>query len=522
MNRSRRIIGIAVLSSALFGCMAQQELGQSVSQPQDDQPELAPTGAVLGDDGLIAPTSPSLSIGTAPGVLNFAWVDNHNVRGTVTNTKLYQYNFRTEQELELSVDIDESNPRFSLPITPHRIAWDANSYRVEICTQDNCLSSQRVAISDLLINAVTATTPANPDLSTSFGDDIAMNATGNVAVVSSPQQASAAVLFNLEQQWIQATTLNSPNFIASGDARMKVAASASGDTIAIASITTRSNPVISVFDRLGENWIETASIAAFAPSLTGQQWHTESMSLQLSANGDRLLFGAVPALQSINDANNQLCRLVIFDRNANAWARTTQLSVPTQHTRLASTTASADISTVVALSSFNNGLYIHAYSNSGSQWSQAQTQYLDNITPTADTKLAASANATQLTLAAWELNSNNTASAVAWKLEKRSGGWVARDSIRTPPMNDTTAKLRLATDAALQSIAVGWQAQGNANLAFYEQIDSRWVHQFSVPDGLNLNSTVPLVQSLAMSSDNSTTLIGTTNTGSGGVVSSFR
>ena len=68
MNRSIRIIGITLLTSALYGCVAEQDLTPTVNQVQDDEPQLAPEGAVLGD-GLIAPDSPSLSIGTAS---NFA------------------------------------------------------------------------------------------------------------------------------------------------------------------------------------------------------------------------------------------------------------------------------------------------------------------------------------------------------------------------------------------------------------------------------------------------------------------
>jgi len=147
---------------------------------------------------------------------------------------------------------------------------------------------------------------------------------------------------------------------------------------------------------------------------------------------------------------------------------------------------------------------------------------LNAINPSIDIKIVSSHDARQISLAAWELNGDSRRSAVAWKFEKRATGWIVIDSVSMPPTADQTAELRLASDAQMQSLALGWQALANANLAFYAVEDQHWRHQFSLPEGLNLNRSVALAQSIVLSADNSTVLIGTSKTGSGGVVNSLR
>jgi len=525
MHRIIGCISISLLVSSLCGCLVQEESGLEESAPSNEVSSVAEEIA-LSDGGITAPAAPTLSISATAGALNFKWVDSRAITEVVTGTTLYEYNSRTEQEAELNADIAPGDLRFTLPIAPHRLAWYSLSYRVEICTIDDCVSSLRVPVRTLLDHAITGFTPPNDDIRPSFGDDLAINATGNIAVASSPITASAAVLLHNGQQWIQASTLDSEHFSNAPDADMLTTVSTSGDTVAIASIASTSNPIIVIFDRLGENWIETARIIPFEPAAIDQHWDTASLSLKLADNGDRIVFAAQSSFQSVNKTDGTGNQVLVFDRDAFNWTQTAKLAVPLRHTRLRSLSASASINKVVALSTLDNLLYLHEFSLTDGQWLETPSQILDSINPSIDTQIIGSHDIAYISLAAWEHENDNRRSAVAWKLEKRPMGWLSIDSVRLPPTADPSARLRLASDAQLQSLAIGWQAQSDANLAFYAVDEQRWQHQFSVPEGLNLNRTLPFAQSVTVSADNSTVLIGTTNTGgnsgNAGLVSSFR
>ncbi len=520
MQHAKGCIGIGLLISSLCGCLIQEESGLKTATPTNEVSSVTDSG--ISDDGIIAPTAPTLTISAIAGALNFKWVDWRTNAKTTNSINLYEYNSLSEQEIELDTNIGASDLKYTLPITPHHLAWDSLSYRVEICNIDDCVSSSHVPVHTLLANVVTAVIPSNDDMRPSFGDDIAINAYGNVAVASSPVTASAAVLLHNEQHWIQASTLVSDHFANATNSDMRVSISASGDTVAIASATSNASPIIVIFDRLGENWIETARITTYEPLAISQRWDTASPSLQLSNNGDRIIFAAQPVVQSVNKLDIRSNQVLVFDRSAFNWTRSANLTIPIQHTRLRSTSASADISRVLALSTLSDSVYLHEFSLLSGQWHETSSQILDTVQPSLDTQIVSSDDSSLISLAAWEIDSDSRRSAVAWKFEKRAMGWITTDSIRLPPTADQSARLRLASDAQLESLAIGWQADNDANLAFYARYEQRWQHQFSVPEGLNLNRSLPLVQSIAVSADNSTALIGTTNTGSGGMLSSFR
>jgi len=290
MHRLSIIIGIGLLISSQSGCFIQEDTGLKSSPSSNQVSSVSDADIVLADDGLSAPAAPTLSISATAGALNFKWFDWRTDAKPATRTTLFEYNTRTRQETELSTDIEPGDLRFTLPITPHQFAWNANSYRIEICSSENCISSLRVPVGTLLSHSVTAVTPNSADLSPSFGDDLAINADGTIAVASSPMSSSASVLHHINQRWVQISTLSSEYFSIASDSDMKISLSASGDTIAIASVASAAKPIIVIYDRLGENWIETGVITPFEPATSTQQWNTASLSLQLSDDGDRLAF----------------------------------------------------------------------------------------------------------------------------------------------------------------------------------------------------------------------------------------
>lgn len=527
---------LAILSATIWltGCVMDPESASATEAPLSDDTAVSANSGTstatnnqtefpLGDDALVAPLEPLLEIQPAPGALNFTWHDRDNDASTpITEINLYEFDFRTEVEVAVDTIIDPSSSSLTVAVTPHQLAWESVSYRVEICTQDNCLSSARKPIKSLLSHVVAPITSANSALANSFGDQVALSSTGNVAVVTSPEQASALIFFHVADQWIQASILASDSFIVQADSTMRVAVSASGDTVIVATISSNTIPKVVVFDRLGENWVETNSIVPIATNDSTLRWNVDTLAVALSDNGNRLAIAAQSANQAINALPTNNNRVAIFDRGVANWVNTANLTIPLQNFRLPKFSSSATLDHVFTLSELDANLYLHEHTLSSGTWATSAPQFISEIIPSIDNVIVSSGDGRELAIAGWEIESDARVAAVAWRFQNIANLFIASDSVRLPPVALTVASLRLAADAELASIAIGWQAPSSANLAFYGQNQQRWQHLFSVPDAFSLTRNLPLADSVAISADNSTALIGTRDMGNGGLVSAFR
>jgi len=499
MNLTFRYLSIVCFVFSVSACVVQEgEESDNVASTDTLNNEL---DLPLLDDGLIAPAAPELSISAEPGVLQFSWVDRENPAGTETETELYQHDDRSGLEVQLDTNIDTGTTAFSLPVAPHQLAWDSVSYRVEICTSNNCLSSLRMPVGTLLSGAINVIQPGNADLFPGFATDLAINATGNVAIAANPEGINATVHFRQSDRWVLASTLTPTEIDQTAETVLRMSMSASGDTIAIASITATSNPNIAVFDRLGENWIQTDSISAFNSNLAqtaAEVWDTQSMRIALSANGDRLVVGAQHASLAAATPTTTNNRIDVFERAGVNWGVTANLNLPPQQTRLRSFSTSSAIDVVTALSASNGALFIHEYALVNGQWQELVIQQLNSIIPGRDSVIVSDTTASTVAVAGWEPENNNRRTAVAWKLERQNAGWVSVDSVRASSSADASAELRLAGDGELHNMAIGWQALLNANLDFFAPLNGRWQRLFSLPRAL----------SVVFSTDNSSALVG--------------
>lgn len=495
----------ACLLIALSGCAIDLS-GEETTDADDalDDAAKQDISAELFSDGLIPPTAPELTIGAALGTLQFSWVNTDDSGEPVTSTTLYQYDARTGIETELDANKDTNLANYELSISPHQLAWDTLSYRVEICTSINCLSSLRMPIDTLLADTLEVVQPSNADLFPGYGSHLALNATGNVALVANPQGNNATVLIRPAHEWILASSLTPSHIDQTADAEFRVAVSTSGDTMAVAFVSDDSHPQVAIFDRLGEAWIETGTIEPFAGNQLSdltRAWDTQSLHITLSGNGDRLAIGAQQLNQSSRAGDRKDDnQITIFERGALNWSQTTTLSVPNLHLRLRSFSSSTELDSLVALSAANGALYLNEYRLTNNIWQTSATQLLNNVAPAIDANIVSSSNGTVAVIASWETDSNGTRAPVAWKLERRTAAWIAIDSVRQAVTANTTAQLRLAADALLNNMALGWQAKSNANLIFYSEHDAQWQALFGFPRAL----------SVAFSAGNETALVGAT------------
>lgn len=487
---------------ALSGCFIEINDEETADADALDDALVQDANEGLFSDGLIPPTAPELTISSAPGSLQFSWLNKDDTGEPVTSTRLYQFDLRTGIETELNTSLETSSTNYELSVSPHQLAWDTLRYRVEICTSTNCLSSLRMPIDSLLSDALDVVQPSNADIFTSYGAHLAMNATGTVALVANPQGNNATVLFKPANEWILASTLAPSQIDQSNNTQLRVAVSDTGDTMAVAFVSVDSNPYIAIFDRLGEAWIETDSIEVFSGNQLSdltRTWNTQSLHMKLSGDGDRLAIGVQQLNQSsrVSDREDDN-KIAIFERGVLNWSASASLSVPSQHFRLYSFSGSTALDTLIALSTADGALYLNEYRLSGTSWQTTATQLLNNVSPVIDALIVSTADASGAAIASWETDSNGTRAPVAWKLERRAAAWIAIDSVRQSAAANTSAQLRLATDAELNSMALGWQATSSANLTFYSVVDDQWQSLFEFPRAL----------SVAFSADNATALVG--------------
>ena len=517
------------MTCALSACQYQVvEDNREASTPLSDDND----AAELNGDALLAPEAPTFYMRTLRGALEFNWQASQSVElGEITSQALYHFDDRTNTEERIDATLSNSDTTYTLDISPHQIHWDSSSYRIEICYASTCLSSRRISIAGHVGNTLSSITPDSQPARSSFGHDVAVNANGNVTVTAIPNSAMALVHFYVGNHWVEGSYLRPSAMQGNTPQNMKVAISASGDTVVLAGISNNAQPNMHVFDRLGESWVETASInlAATAPGLN---WLADSLALQLSADGDAFLVGIKPAgsnnNQMSNSTDNAIARntLHYFTREGFGWQAQQALTLPLQFDRLTTFAGSDDLNTVATLANNNGLLRIELYQYTGIGWQSHLVQTTDQIVPSDDMLLATNTDATELVLAAWEVSNTGTRTPVSWRFTYQTASSLSplqqTDSVRLPPVSDSYAKLRLATDAQLDTLAIGWQGLNASNLAIFNLHENRWHYNVSVPAALNVSTTLAMIQSVALSRSSNTLLIGVPSAASGGLLTVFK
>ncbi len=506
---------------------------------EDNREDAAPLSddidaVTLDGDALLAPDAPLLTMRVLSGAFEFNWQVSNNVDlGEITSQAIYHFDDRNNTENRVDAQVLNSDTTLTLDIKPHQIHWDSSSYRIETCYVSTCLSSRRIAIAGMLGSTVSALAPASQNARSSFGHDVAVNTNGNVSVTAIPNRAMALVHFyvdnpQLANQWVEANYLYPSALQGSQLLNMKVAISASGDTIAIFGVTNNSSPQISVFDRLGESWVETASFNVNSTSAGINNWLADSLSMHIAHDGDSLMVGVKPAGLNTNSIDTTLARntLHFYARETFGWNAGHALTVPAQFERLSAFTASDNLNQVMTLANDNGLLRIQSYHYTTAGWETHFAQSTDQVLPSDDMLIAANSNATEFVLAAWEINSNAQPTPVAWRYAFQATSNLlslqVTDSVRLPPVNDNYAKLRLAVDAKLDTLAVGWQGLNASNLSLFNTHENRWHFNVSLPAALDVSSAVAMIQSIALSGNNSTLLIGVPAAASGGLLTVFK
>ncbi len=467
----------------------------------------------FGNDGLIAPEAPELQLTTKTGAIAFSW----NTPTANAQPALYEYDQRTQIETLIDANIDLGARSYDHPITPHQLAWEHISYRVELCTVDNCVSSSRVsptAIADsstlIFTRALTKTSPNE--------QAAAVSGNGLIIAVADAIDGELSIYFKLPEAWTLGSRIALPDGFIGSDITLRLSLSGSGDTIALAKASLLQTPQVAIFERFGENWIETATVASTLNN-SAQRWDSQSLQLQLAEEADRLLISVLNNNNSsiVNASNNQHI-LQLIERNNQGWQVTDHIPQTQNSQRLPAITTNAALTSVVYASITEQQLYLHTvdYQNS---WQERGFVVLPMLQATHDITLDSNSAGSELAVAGWEASSLSQATAVVWRVQKVASepqvNWVTRDSIRLPSVQALQASLHMSAGDELRHLAINVQSSQGGQLALYSQNQTGWQHNATIIDNNKMSAEEFKSMPVHMSTDGDTLLL--RNGGSNGI-----
>ncbi len=486
-----------------------QTASQTVDGSYNDDQNSA---AILNNDGLEAPKAPTLNIASFHRHLEFSW----NNQSTDQTASLIAYNRRSGIETLIADQLSNIDSPYQLPISSHELAWHDMQYRVQICSSnDQCTSSESVPVITLLASTIDTVQAESNSASDNYAHSMAINASGNVLASLVPGASQVHMHFELPHGWINASqiplyTNELSHLRAASFESVSMSLSSSGDTLAVAGVNNTDGAVLVVFDRLGENWIQTAQLNPFQLSqqaLLSAHFSSNAINIQLAENGEQLLVSLQESTTQTEHNTNGISALLSLSRTGSSWRMEHTLPLAANGaSRLPAFSASADLQTLFTLSDNNGDVIVDRYKLSANQWQSVASLSLSMLQASSDIALQTSADGDALLIGGWERGATDK-TPVLWHYQAYDNAFELLTSIREPATIDTMAQYRLATDANLQHLAIGWQSTDDADLSVYYQEQQAWVHALSLPDSLNISAKSALAQQVKFSADGTTLLV---------------
>lgn len=489
--------------------------GQSSDQPTTAAANPSPTNdpfatteppltAQLAGDALIAPPEPELQLTATMGYLNLAWEPLEEQQ----LSKVYHYDTFTGEEELIEQFNDNTSQSLSVPSRTHLRAWHREQFRVELCTNNNCISSQRIGITGLASNTVQTLSPAVFIEAERFAENAVMNDDASLLVAALPIEGALQLYVKPADQWLTAQRVRLEGLLVDQARQLQLALSANGDTVAIA-INNDTDTEIRIVERLGEGWIETAKWNHDVPSNSGKSTGLtpapsvpSAHSLALSANGDELLIATSGELYSYRRDDFEWSQYQLFDNRG----FTTSLAFDS------SASASSDTAAIVAfdisdrmdriftLDAADNDLRISVWQKTTdamdtAEWRRIHTMNLLELDPTRQLIVRSNSDGSRIAIAGWELAAANADTPVMRRYSVPEGVSVitesltATDSLRIAPVQQAEASLRFDADNTLDNIVIGWQGPvdsttaSDASLLTYRYDDNtrQWISQLELP-----------------------------------------
>jgi hypothetical protein len=435
--------------------------------------DLAATGfADLSGDALIPPAEPELSIAADVGTLSMSWaaIVSQQV------ARLYQSDTLTGIETLVHESTGSTGGALSLQSQTHRRSWQRQRFRLELCSADDCTSSQRVSAEALAARTAYRLRPAVFVEGEHYAENMALNRDASLLVSTLPVEGAIEFHRRVDNDWATMHRHKFADLLPASTPTLKLALSASGDTLAVLTgdANDMSTQEIRILERLGEAWLEVDSWAVDYPDAKQQGKLWLRPQIQLSAAGNHLL------LQLQND-------IVSYRRLPNGWSRGSYFhdssairessqSADDQTRQLASA-ANAEHTRLYTLFAQSQALWLGLWMNTDSGpgiepvWRRAGTYPVTGLDALSALAIRSNAQGDAVVIAGWEKSASQERTPVMWRFAVPDIANSAitdhdfvinvMDSLRGPPTDHVASELVFDADDSLTTIAIGWQATGD-------------------------------------------------------------
>jgi len=517
--RASRAAGLALASVAVLGLPACDAARSSAPPPDARAPGAAlppsPQGALpdapfadLSSDTLTAPPSLDLQVEPVPGALRLRW---ETPPPDTTSLRLFEHDAATDVEVEIDLaPVPTTGPRppssgVTLFRATHRHPWTERSWRLERCDADDCLASRRTRPDGGVLDTVHTLTPPVAVVGERFGTSVASNANGTVQAIAAPVEGRLSVILSGGDTPAFGTPLARLHDMPSTSRALAVAASASGDTLAVLSgdVATGADAEAIVFERLGENWIETARFGAFAsPTSIGDG--EARPHIALAADGSRLLVACTGAPD---------CPVALHASDATGWHPAVALPPIDDGSTVMAVTASRSLARVATLRAVDGAAPALRVYEAARDWRSPAPLALPFLAADAPLVAALDERGSGLVVGGLEASRSPSPAAVLWRyrlgVDDAGIALQLEDSVRLFAPAGRAASLTLAADGALDTVAFARHAaDGGSALTTFVTTAGRWRPALTLPADAATLARQTFGQALAVDAAGDTLTVG--------------
>jgi hypothetical protein len=492
------------------------------------------TATNLFNDSLIAPDKPTLVISATAGLLHLSWDSSIEP----VTTRVYQFDTLTREEQLLGEYTGVNESVISIPSQTHLRAWQREQFRVEVCSANDCISSERIPLSNLTEQTLTYLYPGNYIEQERYAEHFALNLDASLLIASLPVAGAIDIFTPGNAGLINTQRVRLGTLEVSVQRQLQLSASASGDTLMVA-IDDESGATLldlRVLERLGEIWIETGKWEFDKHNLTGKPQDNSNQKiartglLQLDDDGDSVLFTLANQLYTGQRTETGWIRPYPIITNTDSDEQGSTIYNMQQSVSLISATGSGNLDTVFMVTSLDQQLSLIALQknslSSPASWNKIAEFPLFDMDPNREMVIRSNDDGSLLAIAGWE-NTQAADSTVIMRrfslddansnLQTDAASIVAIDSLRYPPTEHAFAKLRFSANRNLDTVAIGWQAnetdtvEADAALGTYrfDTISQRWIALLELPEAIPTLAKQAFAGNIQLSADGQTLMIST-------------
>ena len=507
------------LTLSLGGCADHDAPASSARVPDANVPPPASATASpfadLSADTLVAPAVPVLDVRAESGALRFGWTPPPP--GTRSTTLVVHDGDDGTETLVAEIAPDRHGYR--LPVVPHRLRWDALSWRVEHCAPAGgrlrgataraaggataCVSSRRTTASGLAATTFAPLAPAVAIADERFGERVALNAGGSLLAVARPVEGRVELHHAGSDGVAAGDSLPRLGDAASTTRALDVALSASGDTVAVLSgdAARGEPPRVVVFERLGEGWLESGAFAAFAGAAPRMGAGAARPRVLLSDDGSRLVAACTGASG---------CPLAVHERGAFGWRAASALAAPDGAATTRAIAGSATLARVALVTARTPDaaprLHLH---DADARWRASDPIALSALAVDAPVAIALDASGERVVVGGLEPARGGSRTPVLRQHRiTRAGDALALDTEAAGrfggPADGRVSSLSLAADGTLGTLALGWTTAHEAALRIDVRRGDGWVPALHLPDAAGRFAKRRFGSALALAADGTT------------------